>query len=30
MTRQIQVAIEKRGKGDLEKLLGSGDTWTIQ
>ena len=30
MTRQIQVAIEKRGKGDLEELLGSGDTWTIQ
>jgi 2-oxoglutarate ferredoxin oxidoreductase subunit beta len=30
MTRQIQVAIEKRGKGDLETLLGSGDTWTIQ
>jgi 2-oxoglutarate ferredoxin oxidoreductase subunit beta len=30
MTRQIQVAIEKRGKGDLEKLLGSGDTWMIQ
>lgn len=29
MTRQIQVAIEKRGKGDLEELLGSGDTWTI-
>ncbi len=29
MTHQIQVAIEKRGKGDLEKLLGSGDTWTI-
>lgn len=30
MTRQIQAAVEKRGKGDLEKLLGSGDTWTIQ
>ena len=23
-------AIAKRGKGDLEKLLSSGDTWTIQ
>lgn len=30
MTRQIQIAIEKRGKGDLTKLLESGDTWTIQ
>jgi 2-oxoglutarate ferredoxin oxidoreductase subunit beta len=30
MTRQIQMAIEKRGKGDLEKLFGSGDTWNIR
>ncbi len=30
MTLQIKNAIEKKGKGDLEKLLGSGDTWTIQ
>ncbi len=30
MTLQIKNAIEKRGKGDLEKLLNSGDTWTIK
>jgi 2-oxoglutarate ferredoxin oxidoreductase subunit beta len=30
MTLQIKTAVEKRGKGDLEKLLNSGDTWTIQ
>lgn len=30
MTLQIKNAVEKKGKGDLEKLLGSGDTWTIQ
>jgi 2-oxoglutarate/2-oxoacid ferredoxin oxidoreductase subunit beta len=30
MTLQIKNAIEKKGKGDLDKLLGSGDTWTIQ
>jgi 2-oxoglutarate ferredoxin oxidoreductase subunit beta len=30
MAHQIEVAIAKRGKGDLEKLLSSGDTWTIQ
>jgi 2-oxoglutarate ferredoxin oxidoreductase subunit beta len=30
MTLQIKNAVEKKGKGDLDKLLGSGDTWTIQ
>ena len=29
MTLQIKNAIDKRGVGDLEKLLNSGDTWTI-
>ncbi|MBW7889153.1 MAG: 2-oxoacid:ferredoxin oxidoreductase subunit beta [Bacteroidetes bacterium] len=28
--RQIDSAISKRGRGQLEKLLNSGDTWTIQ
>jgi len=26
---QIEVAIEKRGKGDLNKLFNSGDTWKV-
>jgi len=26
---QIRVAVSKSGKGDLEKLINSGDTWTI-
>ncbi len=30
MERQIDSAISKRGKGSLEKLLNSGDTWVIQ
>ena len=30
MTAQIRAAVEKRGKGGLEKLLNSGDTWTIR
>ncbi|MGA7160581.1 MAG: 2-oxoacid:ferredoxin oxidoreductase subunit beta [Bacteroidota bacterium] len=30
MTLQIKSAVDKKGKGDLEKLLGMGDTWTIQ
>lgn len=30
MEKQIDSAISKRGKGMLEKLLNSGDTWTIQ
>jgi 2-oxoglutarate ferredoxin oxidoreductase subunit beta len=29
MTQQIDHAIEKGGRGDLAKLLNSGDTWTI-
>ncbi len=28
--KQIDSAISKRGKGSLEKLLNSGDTWVIQ
>jgi 2-oxoglutarate ferredoxin oxidoreductase subunit beta len=27
---QINTAIEKQGKGSLEKLLNSGDTWTVE
>ncbi len=30
MEKQIDSAISKRGKGSLEKLLHSGDTWVIQ
>lgn len=27
---QVTAAIEKRGKGDLNKLFSSGDTWTVR
>jgi hypothetical protein len=27
--QQITDAIEKRGRGDLQKLLASGDTWRV-
>ncbi|MEX0603003.1 MAG: 2-oxoacid:ferredoxin oxidoreductase subunit beta [Bacteroidota bacterium] len=30
MAKQISWAREKRGEGDMKKLLNSGDTWTIQ
>ena len=30
MQRQIEFAKEKRGEGTMEKLLNSGETWTIQ
>lgn len=30
MEKQIDSAISKRGKGSLEKLLNTGDTWVIQ
>jgi 2-oxoglutarate/2-oxoacid ferredoxin oxidoreductase subunit beta len=30
MTAQIEAAISKKGKGTLEQLLNSGDTWNIQ
>ncbi|MHB1049565.1 MAG: 2-oxoacid:ferredoxin oxidoreductase subunit beta [Bacteroidota bacterium] len=30
ISKQIDSAISKRGKGSLEKLLNSGDTWVIQ
>lgn len=30
MEKQINSAISKRGRGSLEKLLNSGDTWVIQ
>lgn len=30
LDKQIDSATSKRGKGHLEKLLNSGDTWTIQ
>jgi 2-oxoglutarate ferredoxin oxidoreductase subunit beta len=30
MDRQIEKATEKLGRGDLAKLLGSGDTWVVE
>ena len=30
MVRQIKFAKEKRGDGDMKKLLNSGDTWVVQ
>ncbi len=30
MNRQIEVAREKRGPGDLQKLFHSGETWTVE
>jgi 2-oxoglutarate ferredoxin oxidoreductase subunit beta len=30
MLRQIEFAKDKRGEGNMEKLLNSGETWTIQ
>jgi 2-oxoglutarate ferredoxin oxidoreductase subunit beta len=30
MQRQIEFAKEKRGEGNMVKLLNSGETWTIQ
>jgi 2-oxoglutarate ferredoxin oxidoreductase subunit beta len=27
---QIDEAIQKRGKGDIEALFNSGDTWTVE
>ncbi len=27
---QVSAAIERRGRGDLAQLLGSGDTWTVE
>ena len=30
MTGQVKRAIEKRGEGDLEALLNSGDTWLVE
>ena len=29
MAEQIESAIQKKGPGDLEKLINSGDTWVI-
>jgi hypothetical protein len=29
MRNQLQEAMAKRGKGDLQKLLTSGDTWRV-
>jgi 2-oxoglutarate ferredoxin oxidoreductase subunit beta len=29
VTRQIETAVQKKGEGDLAKLLNSGDTWMI-
>ncbi len=30
VTRQIEQITEKRGKGDLQKLIGSLGTWTVE
>jgi len=30
MEAQIQDAISRRGKGDLEKLLNAGDVWVVE
>lgn len=30
MNRQIELSKEKHGEGDIEELLNSGETWTIQ
>ena len=30
MQHQVEVAKEKKGKGDLHDLLHSGDTWTVE
>jgi 2-oxoglutarate ferredoxin oxidoreductase subunit beta len=30
LSRQIETAISKQGPGDLEKLLNSGETWTVE
>ena len=30
VTKQIQDIIAKQGKGDLSKLLRSGDTWEVR
>jgi 2-oxoglutarate ferredoxin oxidoreductase subunit beta len=30
MTGQIEQAVASRGKGDLAKLLASGETWTVE
>ena len=30
MDRQLEMAVEKIGPGDLEKLLHAGDTWTVE
>jgi hypothetical protein len=29
MAEQLETALGERGEGDLEALLGAGDTWTI-
>ena len=29
MTKQIDTARQKRGDGDMKKLLNSGETWVI-
>jgi hypothetical protein len=29
MTAQIESAVERLGAGSLDKLLHSGDTWTV-
>jgi 2-oxoglutarate ferredoxin oxidoreductase subunit beta len=30
LNRQVKEAQEKKGRGDLRKLLNSGDTWTVE
>jgi hypothetical protein len=30
ITAQIEQAVATRGRGDLQKLLDSGETWTVE
>jgi N-acylneuraminate cytidylyltransferase len=30
LPEEIDQAVEQRGRGDLQKLLSSGDTWTVK
>jgi 2-oxoglutarate ferredoxin oxidoreductase subunit beta len=30
MSDQINIAIDRQGPGNLDKLINSGDTWTIE
>jgi 2-oxoglutarate ferredoxin oxidoreductase subunit beta len=30
LTAQLKAAVDQRGRGNLEKLLNSGETWTVE